>query len=168
MFWVYFGVFLCACAAAGTTGGMFPPGEWYRALKKPTWTPPDWAVSRRLDHALPVHVGRGRARREHRWQRVGAGALVTAESRSIRFWTPIFFGLQRIKGGMMVLAALWLSVAACMVALWSLDWIAGLLFLPYLAWVTTGGRFELFGDATQSRSCVIAPIRSASCVGAGP
>ncbi|MEL7081685.1 MAG: TspO/MBR family protein, partial [Pseudomonadota bacterium] len=52
-------------------------------------------------------------------------------------WTPVFFGLQNIRLGMAVIAILWLSVAACMVALWRLDTIAGLFFVPYLAWVTT-------------------------------
>ena len=51
-------------------------------------------------------------------------------------WTPVFFGLQRIKAGMAVLALLWVTVFTCMIALWSVDWIAGVLFLPYLVWVS--------------------------------
>jgi len=58
-------------------------------------------------------------------------------------WTPVFFGLQKIKAGLVVLIALWIAVFACMIALWSVDWIAGLLFLPYLAWVTTAGALNL-------------------------
>ncbi len=54
-------------------------------------------------------------------------------------WTPIFFGLKKIKAGLAVLVALWIAVFACMIALWMVDWIAGLLFLPYLAWVSTAG-----------------------------
>lgn len=54
-------------------------------------------------------------------------------------WTPVFFGLRRIKGAMLVLAGLWLSVAMTLLLFWQLDWIAGLMFLPYLAWVTVAG-----------------------------
>ncbi len=54
-------------------------------------------------------------------------------------WTPVFFGLKRIKLGMVVLSALWLSVAATMWALWQVDTIAGLLFVPYLVWVSIAG-----------------------------
>ena len=54
-------------------------------------------------------------------------------------WTPVFFGLKKIRTGLGVLIALWVAVAACTVAHWQVDWIAGLLFLPYLAWVTTAG-----------------------------
>ena len=34
--------YLAACGAAAATGAMFQPGEWYRGLSKPRWTPPDW------------------------------------------------------------------------------------------------------------------------------
>jgi tryptophan-rich sensory protein len=39
----------------------------------------------------------------------------------------------------MVLIALWLSVACTMLALWQVDWLSGLLFLPYLVWVSVAG-----------------------------
>ncbi len=55
----------------------------------------------------------------------------------------MFFGLKRIKLGMFVLVALWLSVAATVYALIQIDLIAGLLFLPYLLWVTIAGALNL-------------------------
>jgi tryptophan-rich sensory protein len=54
-------------------------------------------------------------------------------------WTPVFFGLKRMRAGMLVLALLWLAVAMTLVAFWRVDWVAGLLFLPYLTWVTIAG-----------------------------
>ncbi|MEO1177964.1 MAG: sensory protein TspO, partial [Pseudomonadota bacterium] len=33
MFWIIFLIFLAACFGAGATGGLFPPGSWYDALK---------------------------------------------------------------------------------------------------------------------------------------
>lgn len=54
-------------------------------------------------------------------------------------WTPVFFGLKKIKLGMVVLTALWLSVAATMVALWQVDMVSGMLFIPYLIWVSIAG-----------------------------
>jgi tryptophan-rich sensory protein len=54
-------------------------------------------------------------------------------------WTPVFFGLKKMRLGLFVLSGLWVSVAASVVALWQVDMIAGLLFLPYLAWVSVAG-----------------------------
>jgi tryptophan-rich sensory protein len=47
--------------------------------------------------------------------------------------------LKKIKLGLVVLVTLWCSVAMTLVALYQLDWIAGLLFVPYLVWVTIAG-----------------------------
>lgn len=135
---LYFAIFLCACVAAGATGAMFPTGQWYRGLSKPGWTPPDWlfpvawtVLYLCMSYAAARVAGLP-----------GAGIALALWSLQIALntlWTPIFFGLQRIKAGLVVLIFLWLAVAACMVAMWSLDWVAGLLFVPYLAWVTTAG-----------------------------
>jgi tryptophan-rich sensory protein len=58
-------------------------------------------------------------------------------------WTPVFFGLRRMRLGLMVLGALWLSVAATLVALWQVDLWAGLLFVPYLTWVSVAAALNL-------------------------
>ena len=51
-------------------------------------------------------------------------------------WTPVFFGLRKIRLGMAVVSVLWASVLCTLIALWQVDLIAGLLFVPYLIWVT--------------------------------
>lgn len=138
MDWILFSIFLLACAAAGTTGAMFQPGEWYRSLNKPDWTPPDWlfplawsvlylCISAAGALAAPVEGS------------AVAMALFALQIALNTLWTPIFFGLHRIGAGLVVLICLWLSVAATLVAFWQLTWIAGLLFVPYLVWVTIAG-----------------------------
>ncbi len=54
-------------------------------------------------------------------------------------WTPVFFGLRRIKAGFVVMLGLWIAVAGTTVTFLQLDWIAGALFVPYLVWVTVAG-----------------------------
>ncbi|MEO0654951.1 MAG: TspO/MBR family protein [Pseudomonadota bacterium] len=138
MDWILFSIFLLACAAAGTTGAMFQPGEWYRSLNKPDWTPPDWlfplawsvlylCISAAGALAAPVEGS------------AVAMAFFALQIALNTLWTPIFFGLHRIGAGLVVLICLWLSVAATLVAFWQLTWIAGLLFVPYLVWVTIAG-----------------------------
>ena len=136
MFTVFFLIFLAACFSAGATGAMFPPGTWYRALSKPAWTPPDWLfpVAWTTLYLCMSLAGARVAVLD------GAGLALALWALQIALntlWTPVFFGLRRIRAGMMVLTLLWLAVFATMLALWSVDTIAGLLFLPYLAWVST-------------------------------
>ncbi|WP_306131370.1 tryptophan-rich sensory protein TspO [Roseivivax marinus] len=138
MVWVLFVIFLAACFAAGTTGAMFPPGEWYRTLNKPTWTPPDWLFPVAWT-TLYLCMATAGARAALAEDNALAMALWSLQIALNTLWTPVFFGLRNIRAGMAVLAALWLAVAASCVALWDVDWIAGLLFLPYLAWVTVAG-----------------------------
>ena len=51
-------------------------------------------------------------------------------------WTPIFFGQHNLKLASYEISALWLAVAACGVKFFSINKVAGMLFIPYLAWVS--------------------------------
>jgi benzodiazapine receptor len=134
--------FLAACLAAGATGAMFQPGDWYRSLRKPTWTPPNWLFPvawTTLYLCMSFSAARiaGLAGTE-----AGVGQALAFWGLQIALntlWTPVFFGLHKLGAGLVVLGLLWLAVAATMVAFWRIDFIAGLLFLPYLAWVSVAG-----------------------------
>ena len=142
MAWLIFAIFLAACFAAGSTGGLFPPGPWYRNLAKPTWTPPDWLFPVAWTTLYLCMAGAG-TRAALSDGNALAMALWALQIALNGLWTPVFFGLKRIKLGFAVLVLLWISVAATMGALWQVDWIAGALFLPYLAWVTIAGALNL-------------------------
>ena len=51
-------------------------------------------------------------------------------------WSAVFFGARSLTGGLVVIAALWLAILATLVAFYRVDWRAGALLVPYLAWVT--------------------------------
>ena len=138
MFWVLFCIFLAACFAAGSTGGLFPPGPWYRNLSKPSWTPPDW-VFPVVWSTLYICMAVAGARAALQPDNALAMAFWALQIALNGLWTPVFFGLKRIKLGMVVLTALWLSVAATIWALIQVDLLAGILFFPYLVWVTIAG-----------------------------
>ncbi|WP_338548739.1 tryptophan-rich sensory protein TspO [Roseovarius phycicola] len=138
MSWLVFGIFLVACLSAGATGGLFPPGKWYEGLSKPAWTPPNWVFPVAWT-TLYLCMAAAGARAAVRPDNSVAMALWALQIALNGLWTPVFFGLQRIKLGLVVLIGLWLSVFFGMIALWQVDWIAGLLFVPYLAWVSTAG-----------------------------
>lgn len=121
---------------------MFEPGAWYRSLAKPRWTPPDWLfpVAWGIMYicmalaAARVAVLEGNALAMAFW------ALQIALN---TLWTPIFFGLKRMGAALFVIVALWLAVAGTLLTFWQLDLIAGLLFVPYIAWVSVAGALNL-------------------------
>jgi translocator protein len=137
-----FATFLIACGAAAATGAMFDPGEWYDRLNKPRWTPPAlvfplvWTTVYLAMSFAAMRIA----------QLPDAGQALAFWAAQIAFntlWTPVFFGLHRMRAAMVVMAGLWLSVAATTLAFWQLDLIAGLLFVPYLIWVTIAGALNL-------------------------
>lgn len=54
-------------------------------------------------------------------------------------WTPVFFGARRLKGALLVMGALWVSVLGATIAHFQVDFWAGVMFVPYLIWVTIAG-----------------------------
>ncbi len=138
MDWLLFAIFLGACCAAGATGAMFQPGQWYRSLDKPPWTPPDWAFPVAWS-VLYLCIAAAAARVAGTAGSGPAMAFFALQIALNTLWTPVFFGLRRMGAGMAVLVCLWLAVAATLVAFWRIDLVAGLLFVPYLAWVTVAG-----------------------------
>ena len=134
--WSLFPIYFGACAAAAATGAMFPPDGWYRTLIKPRWTPPDWAfpvVWTVLYVVIAVAATRAAAFEGSQH----ALAFWSLQMVLNALWSPIFFGLKRIRAALIAVGALWAAVFGTMVTLWQVDPLAGWLFLPYLAWVST-------------------------------
>ena len=135
MFWLDFCIFLFACMAAGLTGSLFPPGRWYSELNKPIWTPPNWVfpVAWPILYLCMSYSGATLASID------GAGSALALWALQIALntlWTPVFFGLENIKVGLIVIFLLLISVAMCTYVFWMYSFISGILFLPYLVWVT--------------------------------
>lgn len=137
-----FGIFLLACGAAATTGAMFSPGPWYEALKKPSWTPPNWLFPVAWT-TLYLLMSASAARVAVLDGAAYAMAFWSVQIAFNTLWTPVFFGLRRMRAALVIIGFLWLSVAATTVAFFQLDAWAGLMFLPYLAWVTVAGALNL-------------------------
>lgn len=138
MDYLLFAVFLAASFGAGATGAMFPTGAWYKQLAKPSWTPPNWMfpVMWTSIYILIAFAGARVAGLP------GSGYALAFWAMQIAFnalWTPIFFGLRRLKGSLIVMAGLWVGVAGATVTHFQVDLWAGLAFVPYLIWVTIAG-----------------------------
>jgi tryptophan-rich sensory protein len=130
-----FAIFFAACIGAGATGAMFSPGPWYQALAKPRWTPPNWAfpVAWTTIYICISFAGARVAGLEGSSYAMAFWAMQAAFS---TLWTPVFFGLRRLRGALLVMGPLWLAVLGCTITMFQLDFWAGIAFLPFMAWVT--------------------------------
>ena len=137
-----FVIFLAACFTAGASGALFPTGPWYQKLAKPPWTPPNWAfpVAWTSIYLLIAFAGARVAPMDGNQFALAFWALQIALN---ALWTPVFFGLRRLKGSLPIMAALWVAVAGATVTHFQLDLWAGLAFVPYLAWVTVASALNI-------------------------
>ena len=137
-----FVTFLGACAAAAATGVIFQPGDWYDSLRKPSWTPPRWVfpVAWTTLYLLMALAATRIAPLAGNGQAMAFWALQIALN---TLWTPVFFGARRIMMGMVVILCLWAAVALTLWSFWTLDLWAGLMFVPYLLWVTIASALNL-------------------------
>jgi tryptophan-rich sensory protein len=112
--------------------------DWYYALHKPSWQPPDWlfgpvwttifslaAVSGVLAWRQ-VHSATDRFR-------VLAPFAVNAVLNVL--WSWLFFSSHRPDLALIEVVALWLSIAFVFWGVWPLSRTASWLMVPYLAWV---------------------------------
>lgn len=132
---LFFFIFLFATFGAAATGAMFPPGDWYEKLNKPSWVPPNWLfpVAWTSIYLLISFAGARVAGIEGAQLALAFWALQIAFN---TLWTPVFFGLRGLKAALPIMAALWLSVLGATITHFQVDTWAGLAFVPYLTWVT--------------------------------
>ena len=138
MDWGLFVIFLGACCAAAATGSMFPPGAWYDRLSKPAWTPPNWLfpLAWTALYLILAFTAARVAPLEGAAYPMAFWALQIALN---TLWTPVFFGLRRLRAALVVIGGLWLAVVGALVSFWMVDPLSGWLLVPYLVWVSYAG-----------------------------
>ncbi len=137
---------LAAIALAAAGGLLTTIGPWYRALRKPSWQPPDWAFGPAWTLILGMAAGSGVLA----WENAADGAaqnrvllLFGANALFHLLWSPLFFTWRRPDWALLEVAFLWLSLVALIVGLWPINQTASLLIVPYLLWVTFAARLNL-------------------------
>jgi tryptophan-rich sensory protein len=119
-------------------GALFPPGDWYAALNKPTWQPPNWLFGPvwttlyamlAVALALLLQAPPG-PRRNAALGWFGAQLLLNAA------WSPLFFGLQQPALAFVSICLLWLVLLGSILAAFKLRALVGWLQVPTLAWVS--------------------------------
>ena len=111
---------------------------FYKQLDKPSWAPPPWLFGPAW---LVLYVCMGTAAWRI-WRPAGfAGAAGPLALYGVQLllnaaWTWFFFVRRTGRGATVEVLLLWLAIAVTLVVFWQRDLVAGLLFVPYLAWVT--------------------------------
>lgn len=129
--------FLGLTFVAPALGSLTLPDAWYASLRKPSWNPPGWVFGPvwTLLYTL-MAVAAWRVWRRGGWA-AQRGPLVAYGIQLVlnAAWTPLFFGAHAIGWALVDILALGLAVGFTMRAFLRVDHAAGLLLLPYLAWV---------------------------------
>lgn len=123
--------------AAAAAGSRFLPGAWYATLTKPAWNPPA-AVFAPVWTVLYASMGVAAWLVWRRAGFVGARAALAAFGVQLvlnALWSYLFFGLHRPGVALADIGALWIVILVVAVLFWRVDWRAGALMVPYLAWV---------------------------------
>lgn len=128
-------------------GVRFPAPGYYARLEKPSWGPPAWLFGPvwTVLYALMgvgawLVAGTSGSRARAPLMLWGAQLALNAA------WTPVFFGVRSPGLALVNIVLLWFALVATVVAFWSRRTIAGILLLPYLAWVSfaTALNFEIW------------------------
>lgn len=126
---------LCVAALGGLATDL---SEWYRALAKPAWNPPDWLFGPAwtVIYALTALAGVEAWQAADAAQRRLVGALFIVNGALNVLWSLLFFRLRRPDWALFEVALLWLSILSLIVYCGALRRRTVLLLLPYLLWVS--------------------------------
>ena len=129
--------FLLVTLAVGAAASAFTEpniAAWYAGLARPSFAPPNWVfapVWTTLYVAMAVAAWRV-------WRIVGTRAAeMAAYAGQLVFnfaWSAIFFAAHRIGLAFIEICVLVAMIGITTILFWRRDRLAGLLFLPYLAW----------------------------------
>ena len=129
---------LTLCFSAAVTAVFVSTGGWYAALHKPSWNPPAWVFGPAwsLLYVL-MAVAAWLVWREGGWKVQGRTLGVFLLQWLLNaLWTPLFFGMHRSGLAFVEIMMLWSVLAVTLISFWRVRKSAGVLLVPYLAWVS--------------------------------
>jgi len=114
------------------------PDEWYQALSKPGWNPPNklyvpvWIVVYALMGAAAWLI----------WKQAGMmGNIIPLSLFIVQLvlqvaWSWLLFGRHRLGQALIDILAVWVLLLVTLVLFWGVSPLAGILLIPSLAWAS--------------------------------
>jgi len=140
--WYVLAGLLILCLGVGWAAGAVtaePARTWYPGLAKPSWTPPSWLFAP-VWTALYVMMAVAAFRvwcTNPRFSGTRLALIFFFVQLGFNIaWSFCFFGLRSPGLALIDIALLWAALALATYAFFDRDRTAGLLMLPYLAWVS--------------------------------
>lgn len=129
-------LFVALAFGGGSLIGLISaPGEWYQALEKPVFNPPNWIFGP-VWSVLYLMIGIAGAR-VFIHDRAGVLPKLWFLQMALNFvWPPVFFTLRQPGLALPVIAAMLAAILAFIALAWRRDRPSALLFIPYAAWVS--------------------------------
>jgi tryptophan-rich sensory protein len=133
---------LLACQLAGVIGSVFTTRSidtWYQTLNRPSYAPPNGVFG---PVWITLYVLMGIAaflvwRRGLQYPGVKEGLLAFLVQLVFNTcWSIAFFGFRSPLAGLAVIVILWIEILITIVYFFRVSRNAGLLMLPYFAWVS--------------------------------
>jgi benzodiazapine receptor len=128
---IFLAVVICVGAVIGIATA---PGEWYAALEKPPFNPPNWVFGP-VWFALYVLIAIAGWRTFLREPGGTAMKLWYAQMVLNWLWSPTWFTLHWLWPAFVVIVSILALILAFIRVSWKGDRISAVLFVPYAAWV---------------------------------
>ena len=133
--------FIILCLAVSGVGGAITATSvdtWYQILEKPPFNPPDWVfapVWTALYILMGIAAWRGWRSKSIENTRKALSIFGVQLGLNI-IWSILFFGLQRIDLALLEIFILLVTIVFNTIVFWRIDRLAGLMFVPYVLWVS--------------------------------
>jgi benzodiazapine receptor len=135
-------VSIVVCQGAGLIGSVatFPSiPTWYASLDKPPFNPPNWifgpvwtTLYTLMGIAAFLVWRKGIRNRE---VKIALGIFLVQLVLNT-LWSVIFFGLNSLAGGLVVIVVLWIAILLSIITFFRISKVAGALLIPYILWVS--------------------------------
>ncbi|OIQ46312.1 MAG: sensor histidine kinase [Roseobacter sp. MedPE-SW] len=128
-------LFLIGVMGGGISIGVLTaPGDWYAALQKPFFNPPNWIFGPvwTLLYLAIAYVG---WRLWQQQEQTGLRRLWSLQMGLNFLWSPAFFAAQMPVLALVIILLLLGALLLFVRRAWQSDRILAVLFMPYVAWV---------------------------------